>query len=137
MDKQIVDRLDKACPALKTAALGTYVDTLDTRLTKTPYVQKVSVTADATGGQSFVAEVSGEIIDVWAVSTASNASATLTVRRSTTAITSAISVATANALTRTTQLVQAQKIVTKGETLNIIANDANDRGIVYIAILPS
>ncbi len=123
--------LDNASPADQINRLGTRLQEIQD---SSPYVQKVTVDADATGGKAITADVAGEIVDAWAVCTVANASGTLTLRRSTNAISSAITCAVQDALSRTTSLVQAQKAVVQGEALNVVANGAADRGILYFAI---
>jgi hypothetical protein len=125
------EALSNSSPAAQNAELGHRLQELQD---SSPYVQKVAVAADATGGQAVQAEVSGEVIDVWAVCTVANASGTLTLRRSTDAISSAITCAVQDVLSRSTSLVQGQKAVTRGEALNVKANGAADRGILYFAI---
>lgn len=102
-----------------------------------PHIQKVVVSADATGGFSFVVKWSGEITDLKVQCTASNTSGTLKLRRATTDITDAIVCAVVDVETRAATVVQAQKVLTQGETLNVIANGASDRGVMYINILRS
>src|SRR5689334_6015620 len=126
--------LDNESPGINLRRAGSRIQTLEQR---TLHIQKVVVAADASAGQNFVAEVSGEIVDAWAVCTAANASGTATLRRSATAITSAIVAAVQDVLSRTTSVVQAQKAITQGETLNAKSNGAADRYILYLAILRS
>jgi hypothetical protein len=126
--------IEQAMPANQVKSVGSRIQLLEQR---TLHVQKVTVAADATAGQNFLAEVSGELVDVEAVCTASNAGGTLTVRRSSTAISSAIVCAVVSVPSRTALVLQASKAIVQGETLNIIANGAADRGIAYIYILRS
>jgi hypothetical protein len=126
--------LQTATPASQNARLGDRLQLLESRGL---HIQKVSITADATGAKAFTAEVSGEIVDMWAIATASNASATATVRRSTTALSSAMVCATIGVPGRTTLVLQAGKTLVKDEALNVIANGAADRADVFIAILRS
>ena len=100
-------------------------------------IQKVSVEADATGAIDFLAEYSGDIVDAWVICRAASGSGTLTLRRATTDITSAMVCAVDDALARTLSLVQAENPIVQGETLNHVANGAADRGDVYIAVLRS
>ena len=126
--------VDALMPGNQNVNLGSRLQLAEQRAL---YIQKVTVAADATGGQAFTAEVSGELVDAWAVCTASNASGTLTARRSTNALTSAITCAVGDTASRTTQVVQARKAIVQGESLNVLANGASDRGILYLAILRS
>jgi len=72
------------------------------------------------------------IVDVVVQCTAANASGTLTLRTGTTAISDGIACATNHAVDRAATLDDAQVTRTAGETLNLIANGANDRGVAYI-----
>lgn len=98
-------------------------------------VQRVDITADASGATDFTALFSGELIQAWTHATATNASGTLQVRRGTTGITDAMACATANAVDKADTITQASKDITAGETLNVIANGAADRGEVYLMIM--
>jgi len=137
MNQAMKDRLNQSMPVADVGADGAGGPGLGDRLAATVYIQKVVVAADASGGQAFTPEVSGELIDAFAVCTVANASGTMTLRRGTTAITSAIVCAVQDVLSRTTTLVQAQKNLVKGETLNMKANGASDKGLVYLVIIPS
>jgi len=122
-------------PGLQNQQVGSRLQVLEQRAL---HIQKVAITSDIhSTAQSVIAEVSGELVDAWAVGNAASGSGTATLRRSTTAMTSAITMAVQDALARTTSVVQAQKAVTQGETLNVITNGANDRGFLYFAILRS
>lgn len=125
--------LDNLMPGNQNAKLGQRIQELQA---KGIVAQQVAVTADATsGGKTFVAEYSGILVDATALCTASNASGSLTLRRSSTAITNAMAAVTVDLLARTTTVVNAQKAITKGETLNVVANGAGDRGVVTLFIL--
>lgn len=104
---------------------------------RTLHVQRVAVTADASGGQNFIAEVSGELVDCVALCTASNASGSATLRRSTTAMTNAMAAVTVDLLARTTTIINTQKNIVQGETLNAKANGAGDRFVMFLYILRS
>lgn len=123
---------EQGMPVNQNMRLGSRVQVLEQR---TMHIQKVTVAADASAGQNVIAEVSGEIVDAWATCTAANASGTATLRRSATAITSAIVAAVQDVTSRTTSIVQAQKAQVAGETLNVKANGAADRFILYWAVL--
>jgi len=98
-------------------------------------VQQVEVDADATGGKSFTVEYSGILLDITIACRATNGSGTITLRRSTDAISSAIVCAVDDVLSRTTTIVHARKTVVAGETLNLVAFGAADRGIATLFIL--
>lgn len=98
------------------------------------HIQEVIVAADASGGQNFVAEVSGDLVDAFVHCTATNAAGTIGCRRSTTNMTTLMVCATVGNVVRTTNVVQGQKAIVAGETLNAKANGASDRGILYLII---
>ena len=124
--------VDALMPGNQVKQVGSRLQALEQRA---PFIQKVVIDADYhTVAKSFLVEANGEIVDVWAVGTASSGSGTATLRRSTTAISSAIVCAAADVLSRTTTIVQAQNPAVQGEALNVITNGANDRGVLYIAI---
>jgi len=100
-------------------------------------IQQVAVIADASGGQNFTVEYSGILLDVTVACRAANGSGTLTLRRAAAAMSSAIVCAVDNVLSRTTTIVHAEKDIVAGETLNLIANGAADRGIATLFILRS
>ena len=99
------------------------------------HIQKVEVAADASAGVNFLAGVTGELVDAWAVSTATIGAATIGIRRSSTALTTLIAIATVDVLTRGALILQSGKAITAGETLNVKTNGATDRGIIYLKIL--
>ena len=126
--------LETASPANKNAQLGARVQELQAN---TLYIQRVPVTADASAGTGFAVEVSGELVDMWVVCTSSNASGTLGIRRVATALTTLVACVTVDVEARTALLLQSGKTLVAGETLNVKANGAADRGVVYLAILRS
>lgn len=135
LQDQEAQMVEQAMPANQAKFLGSRMQVLEQR---TLHIQKIAGTIAGdfhTNGFPFQAEVSGELVDAWAVCTGANASGTLTLQRVSTAMTSAIVSAVADALARTASIVQAQKAIVQGETLNVKTNGAADRGILYIAIL--
>jgi hypothetical protein len=127
--------LDNSQPGAQNPRLGSRFQAIEQR---SLYIQKIVISAAANvTALAFLAEVSGELVDAWAVGTAASGSGTATLRRVTTALTSAIVMAVVDALAHSTSDVQAQKTIVQGETLNIVTNGAADRGIVYLAILRS
>ncbi len=104
---------------------------------KTLFIQRIPVAVDASGGLNFTVEYSGELVDAWVVCTAANASGTLQIRRSTTALTTAMICAVIDVLVRNALILQSGKTLVAGETLNVKANGASDRGVVYMAVLRS
>ncbi len=98
--------------------------------------QQVAVVAAANvTPKSFVVEHSGILLDVTVACRDTQGGGTLTLRRSTDAISSAVVCAVDDVLSRTTTIVNARKAVVKGETLNLIANGAADRGVATLFIL--
>ena len=124
--------VDSLMPGNQAKTIGSRLQVVEQR---TLHIQRVVVAADATGALAFLAEVAGEIVDAWAVCTTANASGTLTLRTATNGITSAIVCAVQHVVSRTTQVVQTYKTITQNQALNVIANGAADRGILYFAVL--
>jgi hypothetical protein len=98
-------------------------------------IQKVAVEADASAGQDFDALFSGEIVQAWTHCTAANGSGTLTVRSETNAITDAMACAVLDAVDKADTIDQTYKGIVAGETYNVLANGAADRGEVYLLIM--
>jgi hypothetical protein len=128
--------LDNAMPGDQNAKVGSRIQLLEQRAI---YVQKVTISADAHGsaGKVFTAEVSGELMGVMLVATAASASGTVQLRRSTTAITDAVIAAVADTYGVALTIVQAQKAIVQGESLNLLTHAAADRAVVYLMILRS
>ena len=124
--------LDALQPGNQNTKLGSRMQVLEQ---KGIYWQRVEVTADATGGKAFTADVSGELVDATVICTASNASGALSLRRVSTVMTTAIACVTISVQSRNALVVQAQKAIVAGEALNILAVGASDRGIMLIGIL--
>lgn len=97
------------------------------------YVQRLDVTASATGGTAFTSvPVGAEIIDVTVHCTATNGSGTLQLTDADgNAITDAIACATLDALDRADSIDQTYKKVT-ADGLKIVSNGNDDRGEMYI-----
>jgi len=131
-------KLDQSSPENQVARPGTRIKIVEDAVDVLEagsgdlVIQKVSIIADATGAFAFTAKYAMELIDVKVVSTATSGSGTATVRRATTAMTDAIIMAAADVITRAASIIQAAKAITLGESLNVITNGANDRGIVYL-----
>ena len=118
-------KLNRAGAALQEADLSG-------RLLQTPVVVRTAVTADATGGATVSVPYDMKIIDVTVQCTAANASGTLTLRSGTTAITDAIACATNHAIDRAATIDDAQASIATTDNINLLANGAGDRGVVYI-----
>ena len=95
-------------------------------------VQRVDVTADASAGADFLVDYAMVLLDVLVRATATSGSGTLTLRRLTTAISSAVVCAVDEVLSRTTTITDAGQVLAVGETLNIIAAGAANRGEMFL-----
>jgi hypothetical protein len=104
---------------------------------------EIDVTADATGtnGPTYIVPRTGEIINAWAVATATSGGGTMTIQRqalgagSFNAASGAITCAVSNALSFAGSLITAQTSCASTDVLRIVANGAADRGRVYIQFL--
>ena len=93
----------------------------------------VAITADATAGLSVpLPKFAFEVLDVTVQCRATNASGTVTLRKSTTAISDAIVMATTKAITRAGTLDTAQSVIQPSDSINLKTNGAADRGLVTI-----
>jgi len=91
------------------------------------------VQADATGGVTILtAQFPLEVVDAFVVCTTANGSGTLTLRKATTAISSAITCAVQSVLARTASIAVAQYQLAVGDTLTVVANGAADRGKITV-----
>ena len=124
--------IDALMPGNQNMKVGSRLQTLEQRGI---YWQRVDVTADATGGKPVVAEVSGELVDATVICTASNASGALTLRRVSTALTTAMACVTVNVMARNALRLLAGATIVQGEALNVLAVGASDRGTMLIGIL--
>jgi hypothetical protein len=113
--------IKKSNPSLEQAQAGVY-DLVQFEI-------PVTAAANATA-VSFRAPFGFKLVDAYAIGGATSSGATFTLRSGTTALSSAMTGAADKALGRTTTL--DAKIVKAGDVLNVIANGANDRGVVYI-----
>jgi len=121
---------------------GIFTATFITRLTtKTVYVVKTSITADATAGVVVDIPLNARIIDMWAIAKATNGSGSVTLKdgaASPVTLATAIAMATDGALARLAAGLTAslsQVVATQG--IKLFANGAGDRGDVYITYTPS
>lgn len=112
---------------------------LETALSYQNTIVRVNVNADAkTAAFSFVMPVSMYIADVVVQAQAAATDGTLTLRRSTTAISDAIACAVDHTLDRAATIDNAQAQTTAGETLNFLAagtgagEGEKARALVYI-----
>jgi len=91
------------------------------------------VTADSTANPAILTlPFAVEVVDVIVHCTTSNASGSLTLGKGATAITGALACVTAGALARATTLAVAAYQLVAGDTLNVDANGASDRGKITV-----
>jgi hypothetical protein len=100
-----------------------------------PAVFKYDITADTTTAQAaFVAPFAMQIVDIAVLAQATSGGGTVTPRKGTDAMCTAIAMATDGAVARLAAGAvvanAARLILAKGDTVNVITNGANDRGIV-------
>lgn len=102
-----------------------------------PLFVRADITGDATGGDDYVVTRAGFVLDAFAICTAANASGTITVRKSSSAITSAIVCAVDTTVSRTTAINDANYSFAAGDTMSFITNGAADRGICVVSFVPA
>jgi len=113
--------IKKSLPELEKVGAGT----LEAIVLEIP----VTVAANATA-VNFTVPYGFKLIDAFAVGSATSSGATLTLRTGTTALTSGMACAAADALGRATTLTVGTHKA--GDVLNVIANGAADRGTVFL-----
>lgn len=94
------------------------------------------ITGDATGGDDYVLPRGGTIADIWAVASATSGGGTATVAVGGNAVSSAVVLAVADAVSRTTTLDVTFTTVVTGDTLTFTTNGAADRGTVFVLLVP-
>ncbi len=130
LSQSLADKVDNASPVNQLAKVG---ERLKEAQATGLIVQRVNVTAAANStAKEFTVDYDMVLVDVLVRATATSASGTLTLRRSTTAITDAIACATDVNIDRAASITDAGQALVAGETLNLIANGANDRGEVFL-----
>jgi len=102
-----------------------------------PVIVKYDITADATGGVTMLtAPFAMQILDFTVLAQATSASGTVTPRKATNAMCTAITMATDGSVARMTAGAvvanAARLILAKGDTVTLVTNGANDRGIVTL-----
>lgn len=121
--------IDNAIPSNQNVNLGTEVKEMqDVGLL---YVQ-FAVTVDATSGLAITIPLDMVVIDIIVECTAANGSGTLTLRKSTTAISDAIICAVDKVIDRAGTIDDAQSTILTTDSINVIANGASDRGKITI-----
>ena len=125
--------LDKQLPINQQTGLGTEVKRVgDNNL----YAVQYAVTADATSALSITIPYDMIIVDVIVECTTANASGTLTLRKSTTAITDAMICADDKVIVRAGTIDDAQSTILTTDSINVISNGAADRGKITIIGIP-
>ena len=96
------------------------------------YVEKLSVTASATGGIAFTSiPVGAEIVDITVQCTSTNGSGTLKLTDGTNDISDTIACATLDAIDRAVSIDQTYKYV-GADGVTVVANGNDDRGDMYV-----
>lgn len=129
--------VDNSSPTAQKVALGTEMKRVGDVQVYNPIAVSFAVTADATSGLSIAIPYDMLIIDVIVECTTANASGTLTLRKSTTAITDAIVCAVDKVITRAGTIDDAQSTILTTDSINVISNGAADRGKITIIGYPS
>lgn len=124
--------LDKSDPVRQQVALGTEIKDIQDKAAYAPIFIKVSITADATAGQSVSIPYAFELVDVIVQARATSTSGTVQVRKSTTAITDAIIMATDTNITRAGTINDAQSTILTTDSINVITHGAGDKGLVIL-----
>ena len=131
------NRINEMNPTAERSQLGTELLAQQSIQAAVPRVVTFAVTADATGALTITIPYDMVIMDVWVECTTANASGTLTLRKSTTAITDAIICAVDKTIVRAGTIDDAQSTILTTDSINVIANGAADRGKIHIMGFPS
>lgn len=121
------DKLNRMNPTAQELKLGTEL------YSQTPIIISTAVTAAANStAVSVTIPCAMRVLFCVCECTASNGSGTLTLRKATTAISNAMECATDKKVVYSASIDDAQSTLAAGDNVNIIANGANDRGVVTI-----
>lgn len=120
-----LEALDKALPINQKVQISDLIQ-------KILFTIPVTIAADATGGQTVTVPYDLKVIEIIVQCTAANGSGTLTLRQGTTAISDAMICAVDKVIVRAGTLDDDETTITTSESINVIANGASDRGIMYI-----
>lgn len=121
--------IDNAIPSNQNVALGTAVKEVQDN---SPIYVHFAVTADATSGLTITIPLDMLIVDVIVECTTANASGTLALRKTTTAITDAMICAVDKVIVRAGTIDDAQSTILTTDSINVIANGAADRGKITL-----
>lgn len=127
------DQLDLSSPGARNAGVGKRVAHNEDYGLMAIDVE-ISAAANSTA-KSFTVPFKCVIKHAFARAKATSGSGTATVRRGTTTIAGPITMAADTVPTFTAVLVDAQLACEAGETLNVITNGANDRGVVTLLVV--
>lgn len=99
------------------------------------YELRIPVTAAANStAASLTVPFACEVVDIVVQARASSGSGTATVRKGTSAISDAIVMATDTAIVRAGTIDDAYSTLAAGDSLTVITNGANDRGVVSVIV---
>ena len=124
------DKLNRMHPTFQEMQFGTDVYEISRY---SPVIISTAVTAAANStAKSVTIPFAMRVLFVVTECTAASGSGTLTLRKATTAISDAMECATDNKVVYSASIDDAQSTLAAGDNVNIIANGANDRGVVTI-----
>ena len=124
------DKLNRMHPTFQEMQFGTDVYEISRY---SPVIISTAVTAAANStAKSVTIPFAMRVLFVVTECTAASVSGTLTLRKATTAISNAMECATDNKVVYSASIDDAQSTLAAGDNVNIIANGANDRGVVTI-----
>ena len=124
------DKLNRMHPTFQEMQFGTDVYEISQY---SPVIISTAVTAAANStAKSVTIPFAMRVLFVVTECTATSGSGTLTLRKATTAISDAMECATDKKVVYSASIDDAQSTLAAGDNVNIIANGANDRGVVTI-----
>ncbi len=124
------DKLNRMHPTFQEMQFGTDVYEISRY---SPVIISTAVTAAANStAKSVTIPFAMRVLFVVTECTAASVSGTLTLRKATTAISDAMECATDKKVVYSASIDDAQSTLAAGDNVNIIANGANDRGVVTI-----
>lgn len=124
------DKLNRMHPTFQEMQFGTDVYEISRY---SPVIISTAVTAAANStAKSVTIPFAMRVLFVVTECTAASLSGTLTLRKATTAISDAMECATDKKVVYSAYIDDAQSTLAAGDNVNIIANGANDRGVVTI-----
>ena len=125
--------LDKSDAVRQACALGTEIKDIQDKATYAPIIIKQAITSDChSTGQAVTIPYAFELVDVIVQSRATSASGTVTVKSGANAITDAIVMAVDTTITRAGTINDAYSTIAVTDTITLLTNGANDRGMVML-----